>query len=281
MVQGIFLHHCQNPQCDTDEGDSHGVASSFGDPHFKTWSGEQFDFHGGCDLVLFEKPDFANGLGLDVHIRTQVETWWSYIEVAAIRVGDHTIEVMGGKDTFQYWIDGDRNTVLEDGEKLAFGEYILTKKVIADHQVRFRLDLGDGDAISIESYKKFVRVSFKLKTEHKFDGGLGMLGSHPDGKKIARDGETLIEDSDEFGQEWQVLASEPKLFHGDGVHPPMKCVMPSDVTRSQGRRLGESMLSREDAELACTRVWEADRDACVFDVLATNDVDTVGSYSSS
>ena len=79
-----------------------------GDPHFRTWTGEMFDFHGGCDLVLVDTPDFANGLGFSIHIRTKIKTWWSYIESAVIRIGDSTLEVQGNSQDkpMQYWIDG-------------------------------------------------------------------------------------------------------------------------------------------------------------------------------
>jgi len=44
------------------------------------------------------------------------------------------------------------------------------------------------------------------------------------------------------------------------------------------RRLGEVFITKEEAAQACARVDEADRDACIFDVLATNDKDMAGSY---
>eukprot|EP00980_Cylindrotheca_fusiformis_P008662 scaffold1848_cov111-Cylindrotheca_fusiformis.AAC.3 len=45
---------------------------SKGDPHFITWKGEHFEYHGQCDMVLTQDSEFANGLGLDVHIRTKL-----------------------------------------------------------------------------------------------------------------------------------------------------------------------------------------------------------------
>ena len=38
------------------------------------------------------------------------------------------------------------------------------------------------------------------------------------------------------------------------------------------RRLGESGISEEEAAIACSRVDQAHRDACIFDVMATRDV---------
>ena len=40
-------------------------------PNFSLLSGKEFDFHGGCDLVLLQNPSFSNGLGLNVHVRTR------------------------------------------------------------------------------------------------------------------------------------------------------------------------------------------------------------------
>jgi len=34
-----------------------------------------FQFHGGCDMVLLQNPDFNNGQGLYIHIRTKIVRW--------------------------------------------------------------------------------------------------------------------------------------------------------------------------------------------------------------
>lgn len=47
---------------------THSLSSSFP----QTFSGEFYDFHHGCDLVLVTAPAFAEGLGMDIHIRTTV-----------------------------------------------------------------------------------------------------------------------------------------------------------------------------------------------------------------
>ena len=44
------------------------------------------------------------------------------------------------------------------------------------------------------------------------------------------------------------------------------------------RRLGAATMTEEDAAVACSRVNLDDVDACIFDVLATNDTDVAGSY---
>lgn len=257
------------------------TSSSGGDPHFATWgsNGTKFDFHGGCDLVLVQNDGFANGLGLHTHIRTRITTWWSFIESAAVRVGDHTLEVSGGEKQASYWLDGVEVAEMETGSA-SLGDFPIHFTRITDHQGRARIDLGhDGTALSIETFKQFVKIHVKAGAAAAFEGSHGMLGSYPGGQMVARDKVTIVEDANEFGQAWQVLATDPKLFHSEGpVQQPMKCMMPDTTKKSQKRRLGESMITKEEAALACARASQGDHDACIFDVLATNDLDMAGSY---
>jgi hypothetical protein len=121
----------------------------------------------------------------------------------------------------------------------------------------------------------------KPKGARTFLGSVGLMGSYPNGKLLARNGTTVIEDVNDFGQEWQVLDSEPMLFHSvEGAQHPAKCEMPTEANASvdRRRRLGENTISDEDAARACSRVSAADRDSCIFDVLATNDLTMAGSY---
>lgn len=263
---------CFHPVCDS---------SSNGDPHFNTWSGEKYDYHGECDLVLLKNEDFSDGLGMRVHIRTSIRNDWSFIESAALQIGENTLEVMGGKNSASYWINGGEKTDLQTSNA-SLGDFAVKFKRINDHQSLNRIDLGNGDAISIETFKDFVRVNFKNK-HTAFKGSSGLMGDFESGKKIGRDGKQVFEDSNAFGQEWQVLATEGSLFHTieGAVQPPNKCIMPDPTLKSseKRRRLGEAaLISEEDAAIACARVAEAERDACIFDVIATNDKDMAGSY---
>lgn len=55
-------------------------------------------FHGRCDLVLFNNPDFGNGLGLRVHTRTKIETSSSYIEQVVVQIGDQMLQLNGASN---------------------------------------------------------------------------------------------------------------------------------------------------------------------------------------
>lgn len=244
-----------------------------GDPHIKTWTGEQYDFHGACDLVLLLNPGFKNGLGMDIHMRTKFTRQWSYIDTAVIRIGDETLEVGGGGDKNRYWINKVANGDLSKG----ISGFPISFEQVNSKQREFTVDLGGGEAISFKTWKDFVRVDTHNASPTNFGSSLGLMGTYSKGQKLARDNSTIIEDANEFGQEWQVLITELRLFHNlEGAQPPQKCAMP-DAAKAR-RRLRESTISKEDAEIACARVSEQDRDACVFDVLATNDKDVAGAY---
>jgi len=251
--------------------------TSSGDPHFKTWGGQKYDFQGECDLVLLENPGFANGLGMRVHLRTKIRQDWSFIQAAALQVGEDTLEVTGGKESFQYLFNGEARNELEVGGVGSFGDFPMNFTKVFAHQSRLHVHLGDDNAISFETYKDFVRVNVRGAAQEQFQGSGGLLGSYPDGQKLARDGSTLLELANDFAQEWQVLSSEPMLFRTASEHP-LKCALPDQKSTQQSRRLGETTLTAGGAGDACANVPEEDREACVFDVLATNDIGMAGAY---
>lgn len=253
---------------------------SNGDPHFKTWAGGKYDFHGACDLVLLDNKSFENGKGMTIQIRTKMNTSWSFIESAVLRIGNSTLELRGGKDGgAKYWIDGeDKTDSLKDGDTFLISGFQTKMRVINANMMRFSIDLGHGDMVSLENFKTFVAVNAHAKSD-RFMGSLGLMGSFPEGKKVARNGTTILEDADAFGQEWQVLSSEPMLFHkAEGVQHPEKCTMPDMTTKKSRRRLGEVIITEEEASIACTHANQDDVDACIFDVLATNDKEMAGAY---
>jgi hypothetical protein len=49
-------------------------------------------------MVLTKDATFANDLGLELQIRTELIRFWSYIRSAAIRIGDDILEIEGSAD---------------------------------------------------------------------------------------------------------------------------------------------------------------------------------------
>ncbi len=217
-------------------------------------------------------PTFVNGKGLDVHVRTEIVRSWSYIKAAALRIGDDILEVEGGEGLNRYWFNKEYQ-----GKIATIGGFPIMDAKAKRKGHMFNIDLGDGEEIEIRTYKEYVRVDFKRPKENLYANTVGILGDFTTGKKLGRDGVAIFEDYNEFGQEWQVLLSEPRLFHDiDGSKYPKKYGIPSAV--EMRRRLGESSITREDAELACSRVISDDFDFCVFDVITLNDKGAAGAY---
>jgi hypothetical protein len=251
-----------------------------GDPHIKTWVGEKYDFHGVCDLVMLSNPGFDNGLGMHIHIRNKRTRVWSYISTAAVSIGEDILQIMGGTDSNKYFLNGgeqDADSNNSDGIIGNFAGYKLKYQRISDVSVEYEVVLTNGDSIVFKSWNGLVSVKVNYPLNEDFNGSIGLLGSYPTGVKLARDNETIINDSNMFGQEWQVIDTEPKLFNeSEGPQFPEKCDIPD--SSDMRRRLVSSGMTMEMANTACASVAEVDKDLCIFDVLATNNIESAGAY---
>jgi len=252
-----------------------------GDPHFKTHGGEMYDFHGGCDLVLVDSPVFSDGLGLMVHIRTKISTWWSYVESSVVRIGEETVEITGADDINWLYINGAPIEPLEneDWRRIDLENFFVrVQKEHGNHVAKIYVE-GSKEFLTLRTYNDFVKVEM-TSTGDVLDGSLGLLGQYPNGERFGRDGVTIIDDVIEFGQHWQVKPDEPKLFHSYDeswvVPAEQKCAMPMETIEKmqlRTRRLAESGLTMDMVEAACAHLEsEDDREACVADVTATQDI---------
>lgn len=215
-----------------------------------------------------------------IDIRNKKIAGMSYIDTAVLRIGDETIEVKGGENTNEYWINGILGEPdLKNGKltQTIAGRTIKFDRLGGNqNRRRFVIDLGNDEEIIFKTFKLFVRVNIRAKIDENFNTSVGLMGTYPDGNKVGRDG-IEIDDINDFGADWQVQAFEPKIFHNlEGPQVPMKCRLPTAISTS--RRLGESKITLEQAELACVAVDEEDRDDCIEDVLATEDMDMAGAY---
>jgi hypothetical protein len=93
LVNGIKVAVADaDPYTVHDKGKDYSAGCD-GDPHFKTWGGHHYDYHGECDLVLLHNAAFESGMGIDVHIRTKIRRDMSYISSAALKIGKDVLEV--------------------------------------------------------------------------------------------------------------------------------------------------------------------------------------------
>jgi len=252
-----------------------------GDPHFKTFSGEKYDFHGLCDLVLLQNTNFRSGLGMDIHVRSKKWKQWSFISTAVIRIGIETFEVSGKEDGDTFWINhvegNDDKDWLDDEEKPSIAGYPISYRKPHRFQREYAIKLHTQEYISIKVWKSFVRVDIQGGSMEDFTRSVGLMGSFPEGNKVSRDGKTILEDNNKFGQEWQVLPADGLLFHSaDGPQHPSKCQIPT--TTALRRKLSESSISEGEAEAACAHVSVEERDLCIFDVMASDNTDFAGAY---
>merc|ERR1719491_457905 len=175
----------------------------------------------------------------------------------------------------------------------SFGEYVLngvesadrTNMAISGFAIKysnpsqkiheFNIQISEQESISLSTFKDMVSIKLNSASPERFQGSLGMLGSFDQGgQMIGRDGETVFEDPITMAAEWQVKQEEPMLFQvATAPQHPAQCVMPGEhIMEARNRRLGES-LAYEAAEKACA-AWEKEiREACIYDVMATGDLE--------
>lgn len=288
-IVNAFITQSPTPSSDDDDlngadDDTDGGSGSssedgvFGDPHFRMWSGELYDFHGVCDLVLLQNVQFDGGLGMDIHVRSKrMLHQYSYVDALAARIGDDTLEVKGGKNG-GFWVNGEQGSDIEGAEAVILsGKYSVEIKKVNEKSTQYTIDLGGDEAIVIATWNSMVRLNINYATSEIFGKSVGMMGEFFTGEKLGRDG-TTIEDLNEFGQDWQVLETEPKLFHDitDNIQAPSHCEIPSKF--EMRRRLIESSITEEEAKLACSGVPSDELNLCIFDVMASNDKDAAGAY---
>jgi len=258
-------------------------SGSNGDPHFTTWKDEHYEFHGQCDLVLAKDPQSLSGsldMGWDVHIRKKIVRFWSYIQSVAIRIGNDVLEIQGNADSNiepKYWINFEYQ-----GDLVTLGGFPVTQTSSSDRKRSYLIDMSSkkpGYSIQVDLYREFVGVKFN-GNKNGYRNTVGLLGDASTGKMLARDGTTELFDYIDFGNEWQVRPFEPKLFHKMADPQfPIGCIQPEDPRGERRRRLAESSIGMEEAEIACASLQDpASVKDCVYDILSTQDLEMVGAY---
>jgi hypothetical protein len=203
-------------------------------------------------------------------VRTKIRYEYSYIEGAAVKIGDDVLEVSSWG---QYFLNG-----VESAELPAtIGGRSLNHTQLNPNEHHFVIPTNDlgGDIpehILVSTFKDFVSVHIKNGFAGSFGESVGIMGNYYTGAMLDRNGKE-IHDPNEFGQAWQVLDTDPRLFQTVlGPQYPEKCILP-EVTSESRRRLGET-IARTAAEEACSHHPAGqEQKNCVFDVMATGDID--------
>ena len=249
------------------------VGGGGGDPHFLRWSKDRRDsFHGECDIVVLHAPDFHQE-GLDFHVRTTIGSYFSYIESAALRLGEDTLEVRNGNFVWN------GNEFHDDTLPITMGKsgryHFSLYKTVQENENKiirrnYRLTLDDNSAIEFRFYKEFM--TFQILGHPDFAGSAGILGAYPFGEMIGRHG-NLIKDFAEYGFEWQVNPDDPILFsqQREPQLPYEACRLPT-LPRPSRRALRGNTELLAGAEKACSQKAGSDFDLCVSDVLMTGDL---------
>eukprot|EP00977_Amphora_coffeiformis_P006092 scaffold1322_cov185-Amphora_coffeaeformis.AAC.2 len=262
-------------------------AGAGGDPHFTTWNGHRYDFHGHCDLVLLKSPHFGMGhtkhaqeQGLAVHIRSApYKMVYSYISDMAIQVGHNILEIgSGGHHT----INGEPQTIGATG---MLGDYHVGSTYTKNGRYIYRVHLGDhrekkyhGQELYIREYKEWISIEVKHPCPADFVDSVGLMGSFPRGTWYGRDGVSIHDHIDDFGNDWIVQGDfDGYLFDVPSPFPD-KCNLPSlkDMA-TKHRRLSTASVSRAQAVEACTKYVRfsspAALESCVMDVLISEDLE--------
>lgn len=136
----------------------------------------------------------------------------------------------------------------------------------------FEIKMDELHNITLSTFKDFVNVQVNIHGRGSTVKGL--MGEFGTGRLLARDGRTVLQDINAFGQVWQVKAEEPKLFRTDRAPqaPHEKCRLPR---ASAGADTKENKLLWQAATKACHEHAHQNMDACIADILATGDLEVV------
>ena len=240
---------------------------------------------------MADSPEFANGRGLHVHVRTTIKGTYSYVSSVALQIGSDTLEIQAGS----HFMNGESTSPSEiGGYALTRSEKCRNKKEVFAgiapcdlFKIVYRIDLGSEDsAILVKIFKGFVNVELLTPLED----ATGMMGSPGTGIKglVARDGKKVFDDPNEMAAEWQVRDYEPKLFQETRAPQyPEPCILPEKNARrgirdstsvATSRNLRSTFTLQRKAASACSTVVGESHESCIFDIVQTGDIEMAEGY---
>jgi hypothetical protein len=190
----------------------------------------------------------------------------SYISSATLRIGTDILEV---ESQGIYYLNGVIGAALPN----EFSGFAFSHTQPTDKQHVFEVHLGGRERIKIKTYNDFVSVLIEQGQIEHFGDSVGLMGDFGKGRMLARDGKTVLDNVNEFGQEWQVLDTEPSLFQTPFLpQDNQECTLPSPMVQASQLRRRLSSIDHIAAEEACEH-WGDGKADCVFDVLTTGDLE--------
>ena len=269
----------QAPEC-TIPDDTNKETGGGGDPHFARWGRDRDTFHGECDLVLIHSENFHQGAGLDLYARTTMHSYYSYIETAALRVGEHIMEFHNDHLYFNglRLSPQDLPATFGDNFKYTIGNVEIQDGKAKKNRQTYQVDLGDNSSILFMFYKEFL--TFKISGHPvDFEDSVGLMGSYESGEMITRDGE-VVNDFQQHAFEWQVHPTDKVLFR-EARQPQLpyeSCRLPTAPRPARRQLRGNDSKLFEDAEKACAHVQGSSFDLCIDDIMMTQDVGLATAY---
>jgi hypothetical protein len=237
-----------------------------------------------------QTDNFGNGLGLRIHIRTKIEQSWSYVKLAAIKIGNDVLEVQGQGEVWDtsaaavHYINGELNAELPF--KLS-GKYPVirvqethcsTDESKCVEAIIYKIDLFEGGSIQVTLKWGVLRLGVTVGGSNDFDGTVGLIGHLSEPGFWARDSISKFTEVNinQFGQEWQVQESEPMIFNERRIpQHPEQCRLPVVSTK---RRLKKDPALHQMALDACAGVEESSKAFCLLDVTASGRVEAASIY---
>ena len=216
----------------------------------------------------------GEGHDMDIHVRTTISYGFSFIEQAAIQIGQDILEVAG----FDMYAVNGVETPRLFGRAQYLAHYPIYQTRVDKKRYRYDVVLNPHLNVTLRTFKDMVSVSISggTDTAKYFSDSQGLMGSFH-GELLGRDGITAFRDMNAFGQEWQVTDAEPKLFIADRAPQyPEKCILPTPETSGLRRIQGNKL--RHDAMRACAIVGGYKHNDCVQDVVSVGDLSVAKKY---
>ena len=223
---------------------------------------------------MVHAPSFDGFQDLDIHVRTTIRYDYSYIEAAAIKIGQDILEV-GSFGSYSF--NGVDDALKPNGMAAPLlSGYPVYHNQISENKHHFDIVVALNKNITLSVFKDWVGVHIRGEDEKSFGEVSGLLGSFY-GELKGRDGKDLSKDINALGQEWQVRDDEPMLFRTSREPQyPAKCFLPDEtaarVAAAERRRLGQSVEIGE-AEQACAHFTGSAFKFCVHDVMVSGDLE--------